>query len=59
MTRLRVAKSLGAKNALLKSESRLVIRQIDGEYKAKENRMKKYLKLTNQMIGEFDRVSFL
>lgn len=59
MTRLRVAKSLGAKNALLKSDSRLVIRQIDGEYKAKENRMKKYLKLMNQMIGEFDRVSFL
>lgn len=57
--RLRVAKSLGAKNALLKSDSRLVIRQIDGEYKAKENRMKKYLKLMNQMIGEFDRVSFL
>lgn len=44
MTRLRVAKSLGAKNALLKSDSRLVIRQIDGEYKAKDNRMKKYLK---------------
>lgn len=59
MTRLRVAKSLGAKNVLLKIDSRLVIRQIDGEYKAKENRMKKYLKLTNQMIGEFDRVSFL
>ena len=59
LTRLRVAKALGAKNVLLKSDSRLVVRQINEEFEAKENRMQKYLKLTNQLIGEFDQVSFV
>ena len=44
---LRVVKALRAKSALLKSDSKLVIGQIKGEFKAKERRMQKYLKLTN------------
>lgn len=59
LTRLRVAKALGAKNVLLKSDSRLVVRQINEEFEVKENKMQKYLKLTNQLIGEFDQVSFV
>ena len=59
LTRLRVAKALGAKKVHLKSDSRLVVRQINEEVEAKENRMQKYLKLTNQLIGEFDQVSFV
>ena len=59
LTRLRVAKALGAKNVLLKSDSRLVVRQINEEFEVKENKMQKYLKLTNQLIGEFDQVSFM
>lgn len=47
LTGLTVAKALGAKNALLKSDSKLVIGQINGEFEAKENRIQKYLKLTN------------
>lgn len=39
LIRLRVARSLGAKNVLLKSDSKLVIGQINGEYEAKESRM--------------------
>lgn len=44
---LRVARSLGAKNVLLKSDLKLVIGQINGEYEAKESRMQRYLKLMN------------
>ena len=39
LTRLRVEKALGAKNLLLQSDSKLVIRQIKEEYEAKEERM--------------------
>lgn len=58
LTGLRVVKALEAKVALLKSNSKLVIGQINEEFKAKEKRMQRYLKLTNQLINEFDRVSF-
>lgn len=54
MTGLKVSKALGAKRTLLKSDLRLVIGQINGEFEAKENRMQKHLKLVNQLIGEFD-----
>lgn len=59
LTGLKVAKAIEFKNALLKSDSRLVIGQINEEFKAKQRRMQQYLKLTNQLIGEFDRVSFV
>ena len=59
LTRLRVARSLKAKNVLLKSLSKLVIGHINGEYEARESRMQRYLKLTNQMIGELERVNFI
>ena len=44
---------------LLKSDSKLVIRQIKGEYEAKEGRIQKYLRLTNHLIQEFDQVDFV
>ena len=39
LTGLRLAKSMEAKKVLLKSDSRLVIGQIKGDYEAKELRM--------------------
>ena len=36
LTGLKIAKSMEAKNILLKSDSRLVIGQIKGDYEAKE-----------------------
>ena len=51
---LRVVKALGAKIVLLKSDSKLVIGQINKEFKGKEKRMQRYLKITNQVINEFD-----
>lgn len=50
---------MGAKSILLKSDSKLVIGQIKGEYEAKEGRMQKYLKLMNQLVEEFDQVDYI
>ena len=36
---LRLGKALGAKNLLVQNDSKLVIKQIRGEYEAKEERM--------------------
>lgn len=49
---------MGARNILLKSDSKLVIGQIKGEYKTKEDRMQRYLRLTNHLTQEFDLVDF-
>ena len=42
---LRVARALGVKNLRLRSDSKLIARQITNEYDAKEEIMKKYLQL--------------
>ena len=42
----------------LKTDSKLVVGQITNEYEAKEERMKRYLKLTNQLVDYFDDVRF-
>ena len=46
LTGLRVEKALGVKNLLLQRDSKLVVGQIKGEFEAKEEMMRKYLKLT-------------
>jgi len=46
---LKVRKSLGVKNLLLQSDSKMVIGQIKEEYEAKEERMQKYLRLTKHL----------
>ena len=58
LMRLRVGKTLGAKNLLLESDSKLVVWQIKEEYEAKEERMQKYLRQTKHLTQEFDRVEF-
>lgn len=54
LMRLRLAKSMEAKNVLLKSDSRLVIGKIKGDCEAKEQRMQKHLKLTNQLARDME-----
>ena len=56
---LRIEKALGAKNLLIQSDSKLVIGQIMEEYKAKEERMQKYLRLTKLLTQNFDKVEFV
>ena len=59
LTGLRLGKAFGVKNLLVQNDSKLVIRQIKGEYETKEERMKKYLRLTKHLTQEFDRVKFV
>ena len=59
LTGVRVGKALGAKNLLLQSDSKLVIRQIKEEYEAKEERMQKYLRLTGHLTQGFDAIEFV
>ena len=56
LTRLRITKALQARNLKLNSDSKLVVGQITKEYEAKEDMMKRYLKLTNQLVSNFDDV---
>ena len=46
---LKIERALGARKLLLQSDSKLVIGHIKGEYEAKEDRMQKYLSLTNHL----------
>ena len=59
LTGLRIGKALWVKNLLVQSDSKLVVEQIKGEYKAKEERMQKYLRLTRHLTHEFDKVEFV
>ena len=56
---LRLARALGAQRIMLKSDSQLVIRQIKGNFEAKETRMQKYLKLVNQLVSTFLLTEFI
>ena len=58
LTGLRFGKALGATNLLIQSDSKLVVGQIKGDYKAKEERMQKYVRLTRHLTQEFDKVEF-
>ena len=56
LTGLRVVKALGVRNLKLNSDSKLMTGKMNNEYEAKEDRMKRYLALTNQLISNFDDV---
>ena len=58
LTSLRIAKALGVKNLKLRTDSKLIVGQITNEYEVKEETMKRYLKLTNQLVDYFDDVRF-
>ena len=58
LTSMRIAKALGVKNLKLRTDSKLSVGQITNKYEAKEERMKRYLKLTNQPVDYFDHVKF-
>lgn len=56
LTGLKVTKALGAKNLKLNIDSKLVVGKITNAYEVKEDQMKRYLKLSNQLISHFDDV---
>ena len=59
MTGLRITQALRVENIVLKSDLQLVIGQVRGDFEAKETRMQKYLKLTNQLVNTFHRAKFV
>uniref|UniRef100_A0A2N9FYM4 RNA-directed DNA polymerase n=1 Tax=Fagus sylvatica TaxID=28930 RepID=A0A2N9FYM4_FAGSY len=48
LTGLRIAKELGANRLKIRSDSQLIVGQVNGEYEAREDRMTKYLKLVRE-----------
>ena len=53
---LQVAKALGVRNLKLNTDSKLMTKQMNSEYEVKEDKMKRYLALTSQLISNFDDV---
>ena len=56
---LELAKSLEAESILVQGDSQLVISQVNGTYKAKEERMRKYLNKVKRLIKKFKEASFI
>uniref|UniRef100_A0A2N9ET33 Uncharacterized protein n=1 Tax=Fagus sylvatica TaxID=28930 RepID=A0A2N9ET33_FAGSY len=59
LTSLRIAKELGANRLKIRSDSQLIVGQVNGEYEAREDRMTKYLKLVREAIKWFDEVKLV
>ena len=59
LTRLCPAKALKAKNLIVQADSQLIIRQVKGDYKAKEVRMLKYLKIVQRLLQHFNSLDFV
>ena len=51
LTRLSLAKALGARNLIVQADSQLIIGQVKGDYEVKEERMQKYLKIVQRLIA--------
>ena len=56
---LELAKSVEVDSILVLGDSQLVIGQVNGVYKAKEHRMKKYLKKVVRLVKKFKEVDFI
>ena len=56
LTGLKLAKALGATELDVCSDSQLIVGQINGDYKAKEERMQQYLNLVQHQISQFQEV---
>ena len=58
LTGLSLARVLEVKTLIIQANSQLVIGQVRGDYEAKEERMKKYLKIVKDLLQYFDSVEF-
>ena len=59
ITELSLAKALGARNLIIQANSQLIIGQVKGDFKAKEERMQKYLKIVQRLLQHFDNLDFV
>ena len=53
------AKRLGASEAIIKSDSELIIKQMLGEYRIKNSNLKLFFKKAKNLAARFDRVDFV
>ena len=49
-----LAKALRVKNIKIRRDSRLIVSQVNGDYEAQEEAMKKYLRITRALMTQFD-----
>jgi ribonuclease HI len=56
LTGLKLSKMLGATELDVLSDSQLIVRQVNGDYEAKEERMQQYLKIVQHHISQFREV---
>ena len=56
---LELAKSVETKSVLILGDSQLIIRQVNGMYEAKEERMKKYLSRVMCLMKRFEKADFV
>ena len=59
LTSLRLAKALGIKSLVIKSDSKPIVEKVNHEYEAKKEQMQKYQRLAIQMTGHFDEIKFI
>ena len=55
---LRAAKAHGVREALVRSDSQLLVRQMKGEYKVKDPRLRLLKNEIDHLVSSFDRVDF-
>ena len=57
IARQKTALDLGARNVEVYSDSRLVVNQVQGSFKARDSRMKEYLRVAKQIMAKFSATS--
>ena len=57
ITGLKTVLDLGARNVEVYSDSRLVVNQVQGNFEARDSRMKEYLKVAKQIMAKFNMTS--
>ena len=53
LTEIDLAKSVSSKKLLIRNDSQLVVGQVNGEYKTRDQRMVRYVSLVKQQLGSF------
>ncbi len=56
LTGLKLAKALGATELDIRSDSQLIVGQVNGDYEAKEEWMQQYLNLVQHQMSQFQEV---
>ena len=54
LARIYLSQSLSSEKLLIRSDSQLVVRQVNGEYETQDQRMAKYMGLVKQRLGSFE-----